>query len=177
MIKIHQFLGGFLIIVVLASCSNQASVLPTPSPSQLPQPTNPAAATVEVIPTAPGVKIPALTGDWQIILNQSGGVMGMPRTLLVSSSGDISLTDLRNKKTSRAVLSADEMLTLTGLVADSRYEPASAPSGCADCFIFDLEIVSGAEKFGVQMNQIELVNSGLQPLITLLTKFSNNAGK
>ena len=73
-------------------------------------------------------------------------------------------------KTIAGELSADELSKLNELVSSAEYIPASKPDGmaCADCFIYDLEIQTNGEKFAIQLNDISLPNSGLEPLVAQL---------
>jgi hypothetical protein len=163
--KYSRPLAGILILVVLLGCRSLSGTFATPTPP--PEPTNP-------VPLAtPALSIPVLNGDWHINLNKSGGIMGLSRSLEILSSGEMNLSDLRIRKTSQTRLPADRLSELTGLVANSHYQPVSVPTGCADCFIYNLEISSGGQTFQVQLNQIDLTNSGLQPLVDFLGQYMN----
>jgi hypothetical protein len=162
MSKFIQFLAGFVAVVAILGCRTVTAVFSTPGP--VPNPTAPLA------PTASAQQIPALSGDWHMTITQSGGIMGMERTLEISSTGETTLTDARSHASSQAHLSAERLAALTKLVAGSKYQPAAMPSGCADCFIFDIQISSAGENFQVQLNQIDLVDSGLQPLVDFLAQ-------
>jgi len=147
----------FLTILGLSSC-----VFFPPAPVALP---------TQPVSNQPAQELPKLTGDWHIRTEQSGGIAGVSRTLEISSSGEMTVTDERSKKQTTAQLPADKIAALTELVASSKYQPISQPSGCADCFIYNLEISSAGEKFQVQLDDISLPNSGLQPLINFLGEF------
>jgi len=158
-----QRIKQYLIVVVmflLAACAR--------IPGSTAAPTMPVEPTNVVAATAPANSIPKLNGDWRMMLTQSGGFIGMSKSIQIDASGAATVTDLRSKKTSQAVLPADTLKKLTDLVANSSYKPASMPSGCADCFIFKLEITSGSQKFQVEMNDIDLQTSGLQDLVGFL---------
>jgi len=61
----------------------------------------------------------------------------------------------------------------------SNYVPANQTdgNGCADCFVYDLEIQVNGEKLSVQLNDISLPNSGLEPLVTYLRGLIDTALK
>ena len=124
-----------------------------------------------VIATAPVASLPKLDGDWRIFLTQSGGIMGMSTSVEILSSGAVTVTNQRTKESKQSKLSVDQLKTLMDLVANTAYQPVTQPSGCADCYIFDLEITSGNQKFQAGMNQIDLQNSGLEGLISFLGVF------
>ena len=149
-----------VLMLLLAACAR--------IPGSTAVPTMPVEPTNAVAATAPANSIPKLNGEWRIMLTQSGGIMGMSKSLEIDGSGAATVTDLRSKKTSRAVLPADTLKKLAELVANASYQPASVPAGCADCYIFNLVITSGSQKFQVEMNQIDLQTSGLQDLIGFL---------
>jgi hypothetical protein len=147
----------FLTILGLSSC-----VFFPPAPVTLP---------TQPVSNQPSQELPKLTGDWHVSMAQTGGIAGVSRTLEISSSGETTVIDERSKKQTTAQLPADKIAVLTELVASSKYQPISQPSGCADCFIYKLEISSAGEKFQVQLDDISLPNSGLQPLINFLGEY------
>ena len=159
-------LGLIFALMVILGC--QALSLPFSStPTPAPEPTNRAES------TAAPHRVPALKGDWHITLNRSGGIAGTSRSVDISSNGDMTLSDLISNKSSQSSLSPDKMSALAGLVTTIYYEPVSSPSGCADCFIFDLKISNDSESFQVELNQIDLAKSGLQPLVDYLGEYLN----
>jgi len=114
--------------------------------------------------------LPALEGEWIVKLSHSGGIMGLLRSIEISSNGKYTIRDERAGKIIAGVLTTDELSRLKEQVASSEYRPASKPDGrgCADCFIYELEIHDNGKKFSVQLNDVNLANSGLESLITYL---------
>ena len=114
--------------------------------------------------------LPSLDGSWMIKMTHSGGIMGLARSIEISSDGKYIVTDERASETSSSELTADELSKLKELVSSSEYIPASQPNGmdCADCFIYDLEIEENGEKFNIQLNDVSLPASGLETLVTHL---------
>ena len=167
--KTPQFLAVLIVIAALLGCRTVSSVFSTPEAN--PEPTNLPA------PSASPDHLPALNGDWQISLTKSGGIMGMFRKVDISAAGDMIFTDMNGKETGKSRLPEEKLAVLTKLAGDTVYMPLGAPSGCADCFIFDLQISSGGETFEAQLNQIDLPASGLEPLVQFLVEELNNAGK
>lgn len=110
----------------------------------------------------------------------SGGIMGLSRSIEISSDGKFTVGDKRTNKTMSGELSAVELSKLKELVSSSQYVSPNKPNGmvCADCFIYDLEIqTSGNKKFAVQLNDISLPDSGLEPLVTYLRELIDKALK
>ncbi len=168
--KVTQYLACLMVVISLLGCRSELAVISTPAPIPVFEPTSEPTGAV-------GKHLPALSGAWRVTLTQSGGIMGMTRTVEVSPDGDMLFTDLRGGKTGQSSLSKDRLALLTKLVAASVYEPVFEPTGCADCFIFELSIFNINEKFQVQINQIDLQNSGLQPLVDFLIEELNGAVK
>ena len=166
--KLLMSIAVLLIAIGLLGCGAFYSAFPAPTPTVIRMP----------IPTAilaqPGTTLPQLTGNWQITMTLTGGVAGRDQSVEISSSGEMIITDLRTKQETTSQLPADKIASLTKLVASSNYRPPSKPqSGCADCFVYNLEIVSGGEKFQAQLDDISLPDSGLQPLISFIGGLSN----
>jgi hypothetical protein len=75
------------------------------------------------------------------------------------------------------VLNAEDLSKLTTQIAYLGAVPSDMPdgSGCADCFLYDLEIERIGEKLTVQLNDINLPSSGFEPLVTYLQNLINLA--
>jgi hypothetical protein len=199
--KLFRSISMFLIALGLSGCgvsspaptalpAQPEQALPTPTMDQallpisiggqvLPTPTGDQALSESTVgPKGPnlteGQALPKLTGTWQISLAQTGGFAGVSRRLEISSNGEMTLTDERSQKQSTVQLSADKFARLKDLVVATQYRPITQPLGCADCFIYDLQIDNGSEKFQVQIDDVNLPNSGLQPLISFLAEMLNN---
>jgi hypothetical protein len=123
--------------------------------------------------------LPALDGDWMVKMTHSGGIMGLSRSIEVSSDGKYTVLDERADKTVAGELSADELSKINEQVVSAEYIPAVKPDGmgCADCFIYDLEIQGNEKRFAVQLNDISLPNSGLESLVTQLRSLIDTALK
>jgi len=120
---------------------------------------------------------PVPAGAWTIKMVQSGGIMGLSRSLEVTSDGKFTVVDNRANKTINGNISPDELSNINDLVSSSEYIPPSKPNGmvCADCFIYELEIQTSGKKFAIQLNDISLPNSGLEPLVSRLSELMDTA--
>jgi hypothetical protein len=105
---------------------------------------------------------------------QTGGIAGVSRTLEISNSGEMTVTNERSNQQNTTQLPPDKFSMLKEVVVSTEYRPISQLMGCADCFIFDLQIDNGSEKFQVQIDQVNLPNSGLEPLIGFLGELLNS---
>jgi hypothetical protein len=152
------FLYALLITLLITSCGSFS----TPEPFNTPT----------TKPSTPG-------GDWTIKMTQSGGIMGLSRSIEVTSDGKYSVVDERANKTVTGELTANELSELNKLVKTSNHIPATKPDGkgCADCFVYDLEIQVNGENFSFQLNDVTLPNSGLEPSVTYLRGLIDTALK
>jgi hypothetical protein len=130
-------------------------------------------ATPEPLNT-PAVEAPIPTlsspvNEWTITMNHSGGIMGLMRSIEVSSDGKYTVVDERANKTIIGELSADELSKINELVS-TEYIPASKPNGmgCADCFLYNLEIQANGKRVAIKLNDISLPKSGFEPLVSIL---------
>ena len=123
--------------------------------------------------------LPASNSEWVIKMTHSGGIMGLSRSIEISADGKFTVVDKRANKTMNGELSAVELSKVRELISSSKYVSPGKPNGmvCADCFIYDLEVRADGEKFAVQLNDISLPDSGLEPLVTQLRELIDKALK
>jgi hypothetical protein len=123
-------------------------------------------------------KLPVLESTWTIRMKHSGGIMGLLRTIEISSDGSSTVVDERTKKTVNGKLSSDELSIIKEQILASEYiSPAKPEAICADCFVYDLEIQGSGKKFAVQLNDISLPDSGLEELVRYLRGLIDTALK
>jgi hypothetical protein len=111
---------------------------------------------------------PTLEGNWTIRMTHSGGIMGLSRSIEITSDGTYTVADQRTGQRKEGKLSEDEFTQLTQLVASTQYSPSNQPSGCADCFIYNIEISGAAKTFTANADDVTLADSGLGPLVMQL---------
>ncbi len=120
---------------------------------------------------------PAPASEWTTRMTHSGGIMGLSRSIEISSDGKFTVVDNRTNKTVTRELSTDKLSTLNELMTAVEYNPAGKPdgTGCADCFVYDLEVRRDGERFAVQLNDISLPNSGFESLVNFLREMIDTA--
>lgn len=152
------FLYVLLVTLLITGCGSFS----TPEPFNTPT----------TKPSTPG-------GNWTIKMTQSGGIMGLSRSVEVTSDGEYTVVDERTNKTVTGELTANELSELNELVMNSNYVPATKPDGmgCADCFVYDFEIQVNGEKLSVQLNDVSLPKSGLEPMVSYLRDLMDTALK
>jgi hypothetical protein len=146
------FLYAFLVILLMTGCGSSSTPEPLNTPTAEPPVSN----------------LPALDGEWTMKMMYSGGFMGLSRSIEISADGKFTVTDERLNKKVPGEFSADELSKINKQVSSSVYIPLTKPDGCADCFVYDLEIQGNGEKFTAQLNDVNLPASGLEPLVTYL---------
>ncbi|HEY2981037.1 MAG TPA: hypothetical protein VGJ22_07650 [Anaerolineales bacterium] len=123
-----------------------------------------------------GEALPALNDSWTITLTQSGGFIGISRTVTITSDGKVVAVDDREGQTATLQLTPQEIASLKVEISKARLKtPIQTETGCADCFVYDLQIKTAGPNFSVQLDDVNLPESGLQPLIMYLQDLMNRA--
>jgi hypothetical protein len=130
-------------------------------------------------PPLPSPSASQSAASWDVSLDQSGGFAGVRFHLEISSDGRLSA---ENQKTGQRVtqdLDAATLEKLSGLVSALASSAPQAPqqSNCADCFLYDLRVTSGARSVHVQADDTTLGASGARELIALLMQLRDAALK
>ncbi|HET7143300.1 MAG TPA: hypothetical protein VFI68_04690, partial [Anaerolineales bacterium] len=123
--------------------------------------------------------LPSMEGDWTISMTHSGGIIGLSRSVEISSNGKYIVTDDRSGKRVAGELASGELSVLKNIVINSEYllMESRQPSGCADCFVYDLAIQGIGKKFSVQLDDISMPDSGMETLIIYLRNLIDSALK
>ncbi|HET7143924.1 MAG TPA: hypothetical protein VFI68_07905, partial [Anaerolineales bacterium] len=121
--------------------------------------------------------LPSMEGDWTISMTHSGGIIGLSRSVEISSDGKYIVTDDRSGKRVTGELASGELSVLKNIVINSEYllMESRQPSGCADCFVYDLAIQGSGKKFNVQLDDISMPDSGMETLIIYLRNLIDSA--
>ena len=156
-------LGIVLSVLFLTGCAqSEATAYPNPT---------------KAVETPNAITLPSLSGNWNIKFTHSGGIMGLLRSIEISSNGSYTVKDERTKKSVSLTLDAAEMEQLKTIVSSSTYIAPDPKNNiiCADCFVFDLEIAGSDSNFKTQLNDISLPASGLEDLIDFLRSLMDTA--
>lgn len=120
---------------------------------------------------------PAPANDWTVNMTQSGGIMGLLRSIEVTSDGNYVITDERAHTSVTGKLSEQELSKLQGLVSSFTFTPPEVRAVCADCFVYEIEIQSGGQKMIVKTEDISLPESGIEPFVAFLRGIMDTALK
>jgi len=123
--------------------------------------------------------LPDLGETWTLTMSHAGGIMGLSRSIEVSSDGKYKVTDEINNKTVKGQLASDEVAQLhdllTAIVSNSL--PKRLNSACADCFIYTIELDGTSKTFTAIVDDTTIADSGLEPLVTFLRDIMEKALK
>jgi uncharacterized protein YceK len=138
----------------------------TPEPEQSPMPKS--------TPTSS-----APVSEWTISMTHSGGIMGLSRSIEISSDGKLTVVDNRTNKTVSGKITTDDLSELNELLMSIDNHSTGKPNGmvCADCFIYDLEVRRDGERMVIQLNDITLPGSEYEVLINQLRGLMDTALK
>ena len=163
MLNTRLFVMLMVLTLFLAACG-PATITP-PDAVPLPSPSGPQS-------------LPSPAQPWDLSLTQSGGFAGVQLKVDVSSAGRLSAEDQRSGKKVSRQLDAATLEKLAGLAAAvAASTPQSPHSSCADCFLYDLQVTSGARTVHVQADDTTLAASGAQELVSLLNQLRDGALK
>lgn len=111
---------------------------------------------------------PPIEDEWSVTMVQSGGIMGLIRSIRVSSDGTYSVVDERAGERVEGKLSNDELADLKDLVAGFSFLAPKMPMVCADCFVYKVEIQSGGQKLVAEIDDVNMPETGMGPLVEFL---------
>lgn len=121
-------------------------------------------------PATISATMPVAENIWAVKMTHSGGIMGLMRSIKVSSNGNYTVTDERASRIITDKLPADELAALHKIITGAEYTTMQkpGPSVCADCFIYDIEIQGSGKKITVSLDDISLPGSGMESLVIFL---------
>lgn len=113
---------------------------------------------------------PEVDVSWTLRMDHSGGIMGLSRSIEISSDGKFTVSDERDNSTVEGQLSANELATLRDLLNSLKdiQVPATGRTTCADCFVYAIEFKDDGKSFRAELDDTTLADSGLEPLVTFV---------
>jgi hypothetical protein len=114
--------------------------------------------------------LPTASSDWTSIkFTQSGGIMGMSRTIEILRDGSWKFTNERADTSVNGKLTAAELDQLNELILSLSVETSGQSGVCADCFIYSVEILSSGKTISAEADDVNLDESGLGLLVDFMT--------
>lgn len=111
---------------------------------------------------------PALSEDWSVNMIQSGGIMGMKRSITIAADSKYTILDQRTEQTVTGTLTANQTAELKQTLTTLQYTVPEIPAVCADCFVYEIEIQSNGSKMIVELDDTSLPGSGCESLVEFL---------
>ncbi len=134
------------------------------------------ACTPFLAPRSSPQPLPSPSGDWTVSLTQSGGFVGVSLKVEVSSNGQLKAEDQRSGRTVTKSVPPETLYKLAQLHAAALVaKPAPAHSGCADCFLYDLQLDSAGKFVQIKADDTTLSDSGAAELVGLLQQLRDDA--
>jgi hypothetical protein len=122
--------------------------------------------------------LPSPSGTWSVKMTQSGGIAGVLLTVEVTSDGQLKAEDQRSHRSISRIISTLTTDELKMLIFNMPVSGNRLPqTGCADCFIYNLEIHSEGKNQEIQVDDVSMKDSGAQELITTLIMIRDGALK
>ena len=148
------------------------AILPTSAATSMSQRTTPPLSTA----TSTTASQHKVLEKWQIEFALSGGVAGLRRTVELSDTGQLTVTDQKASRQVVAQVPATELAEIVSfLPAVERFQPAGRLPACQDCFQYELGVSMDGQRFSIQLNDLVMVESGLAPLINALVRLQERA--
>lgn len=133
-------------------------------------------ASASAAPTSQPTPVSVETG-WTIKMTQSGGIMGLKRSIEVNSDGSYTVNNERPSQHVSGTLTKSQLDGLTNLLTTMQFTPAHPAGVCADCFIYEIDIQVNGNQTLIQVDDLSLPDSGMNPLITELRGLMESALK
>lgn len=143
MSKFKWFLGMILPLFVLGCMSTSAT--PTSEPTPL-----------------------SVEDGWTIKMTQSGGIMGLMRSIEVNSDGSYTVNDERTSQHVSGTLTKSQLDGVNKVLTALQFTPSRPAGVCADCFIYEIDIQANGNQTLIQVDDLSLPDSGMESLITEL---------
>jgi hypothetical protein len=122
--------------------------------------------------------LPSPSDSWSVSLTQSGGFAGVLLKVQVSSDGQLVAEDSKSGRSVTQHLPPETLAKLASMLSTVFLAtPGSPHTGCADCFLYDLDISSGASAVHTRLDDTMLAASGAEELIRLLAQLRDSALK
>jgi hypothetical protein len=112
-----------------------------------------------------------LSREWQVELNQSGGLAGVQWRLTIDRSGSYIAEDLRQGRRVHGALTSEALQQALDLLP-AMCEPRQAGRlpVCADCFVYALRLRVGEAEYAATLNDLSPADSPLGSLARLLSR-------
>jgi len=113
--------------------------------------------------------------NWKIQFNRSGGFAGFDESLTLDSGGNLRVQSERPAVDVQKTISKDQVNAIAGLLFQAcPFEMNPNDAGCADCFLYKLDVQMDDRTYVMLATDITLTED-LQPLIGSLSQLLQDA--
>lgn len=130
-------------------------------------------------PQSPLATPTAVPAQWTTLrMDQSGGIMGLHRSVEITSVGTLTATDERTRQNVTIQLSRQQLADLQKFISAASYVTPEVPMVCADCFVYEVTIERESGKpWTASVDDTSIADSGLSPLIEYVRTLMEKALK
>ena len=121
-----------------------------------------------------GCSIPA---QWVIQFNRTGGFAGVDESLTLDSAGKLTVQSKRPARNEQKTISNDRVNAIGEILAQAcPFEMKPNDTGCADCYLYKLDIQMDGETYMMLATDVTLAEE-LHPLVTELNGLLQDTGQ
>jgi hypothetical protein len=108
--------------------------------------------------------------NWVIQFNRSGGFAGFNESMTLDSDGKMTVQSERPPANEERTISENQINAITELLVKAcPFEVEPEKGGCADCFLYDLNIRMDDRTYNIQASDVTMTEE-MQPLIGILSQ-------
>lgn len=127
-------------------------------------------------PSFPAESRRGMSGDWRILFKVSGGFSGLRRTMELSSTGAMTVIEQKSARQVVSLTPEDELAEIALFIENVKsLQLSGRVLTCRDCLEYDLTVRKNGQQFSIQLNDLSLPDSGIEPLINSLVNLQERA--
>jgi hypothetical protein len=108
--------------------------------------------------------------NWMIQFNRSGGFAGVNQTMTLQSDGSLKIESEKPLANVQKSISKEQVSQITNLLAQAcPFEMHPNDLGCADCFIYKLNVQMNGQTYNILATDVTLTDQ-MYPLINTLNQ-------
>jgi len=116
------------------------------------------------------------TADWTVQFSRSGGIAGFDQSLILQSNGNLTIQSKSPPADVQKSLSTNQLNEITNMLARAcPFKMVPNQAGCADCFIYHLDVQMGGQSYVMLATDVTLTEE-VRPLIDALGQLLQESG-
>ncbi|MBI5675431.1 MAG: hypothetical protein HZC48_06340 [Nitrospirae bacterium] len=118
----------------------------------------------------------AMSENWRIFLELSGGFSGLRRTIELTDTGRMTVIEQKSAKQIVRQIPEKELAEIALLAENVKsLQPSGRLMNCRDCLQYNLIVRMNGQQFSIQLNDLSLPGSGIEPLLSILFNLQKRA--